>query len=188
LLADSGTVRQSNPYADSSLKSPGIGIGIVTTVVPLYLSELVPARDRGRAVGFMAAGAGIASVLATVIVWGTEKLNDSRQYKIPLEVQTAAPLALLALSLLLTESPFWLLSKGHLAKARRILTSIRVDNPMLVEAELSAAIASLQSSEDTTSSTNFWEILKPPHLKRTLTAGALISLSQVGGQIICGTY
>jgi hypothetical protein len=136
----------------------------------------------------MAAGAGIASVFATVIVWGTEKLNDSRQYKIPLAVQTAAPASLFALSFLLAESPFWLLINGRIDEARRILTSIRVDNPMLVEAEFSAMISGLQYSENTTSSTKFWEILQMPHLKRTLTAGALICLSQVGGQILCGTY
>jgi hypothetical protein len=149
---------------------------------------LVPARLRARAVGFTVAGAGSVSVIATVVVWATEKLNDRRQYMIPLAIQAAGPSVLLSLTLLLTESPIWLLKKGRLDEANANLTLLRTDNPMLVAAELSAALVSLQPNEEMTSNMKAIEILKPPHLKRTMTAGALASLSQVGGQILTLTY
>lgn len=161
---------------------------MITTAGPLYLSGLVPARVRARAVSFTVAGSGIISVVAVVVVWATEKLNDRRQYMIPLAIQAAAPVVLLSLTLLITESPFWLLKRGRLDEARANLTSIRTDNPMLVGAELSAALVSLHPNEEMTSNMKAIEILKPLHLKRTLTAGALVCLSQVGGQILTQTY
>jgi hypothetical protein len=59
---------------------------------------------------------------------------------------------LLSLTLLLTESPIWFLKKGRLDEAKANLTLLRTDNPMLVAAELSAALVSLQPNEEMTSS------------------------------------
>lgn len=121
-------------------------------------------------------------------MWATEKLNDKRQYQIPLAIQAAAPAVLLALTFLIEESPFWLLKKGRVEEARANLASLRINNPMLVEAELSAALIGLHSNQEVNSEVKSIEILKPNHLKRTMTAGALVSLSQVGGQILTLTY
>lgn len=154
----------------------------------MYISELIPARSRARAVGFTVAGSGAVSVIATVLVWGTEKINDSRQYKIPLAVQAAAPALLFILSLALTESPIWLLSKGRAEEAKAKLASLRAGNMRVVEAEISSAVIGLRSHEATSREVNPLEILKKPNLERTLFAGALLCLSQVGGQILVGTY
>jgi hypothetical protein len=112
---------------------------------------LVPARLRARAVGFTIAGAESVSDIATVVVWATEKLNDRRQYMVPLAIQAAGPSVLLFLTLLLTESPIWLLKKGRLDEANVNLALLRTDNSMLVAAELSAALVSLQPNEEMTS-------------------------------------
>ena len=163
-------------------------MSILTNIAPLYLSELVPVRNRARAVGFTIAGSGAVSVIATVVVWASEKINDSRQYKLPLIVQAAIPVLLFTLTLGLTESPMWLLSKGRMEEAKSNLSSIRAGNIRLVEAEISSALISLRLHEDTGVGINPTDILKQPHLERTLSSGALLCLGQVGGQILVGTY
>ena len=173
---------------DGELTSVDFGVSILTNTAPLYLSELVPVRHRARAVGLTIAGSGAVSVIATVVVWGTEKINDSRQYKVPLIVQAALSVLLFFLSFTLTESPLWLLSKGRVEEAKLNLSSIRAGNMRLVEAELSSALLSFRSQRDTETKINMVEILKQPHLERTISAGALLCLSQVGGQILVGTY
>ncbi|KAH8802764.1 MFS transporter [Xylogone sp. PMI_703] len=164
------------------------GISILTNIGPIYISELVPVRDRARAVGFTVAGSGAVSVIATVVVWGTEKINDTRQYKIPLAIQAAVPVLLLILSLALTESPTWLLSKGRVEEAKANLASLRGGNMRLVEAEISSALISLHSHEATAKEMNPYEIFTRSNLERTISAGALLCLSQVGGQILVSTY
>jgi MFS family permease len=161
---------------------------LITTVGPFHLSELVPARVRARTIGFTVSGSGISSVLAVLVVWATKKLNDQRQYMIALAIQVAAPVVLLSLTLLITESPFWLLKKGRLNEARDNLTSIRTDNPTLVKTELSATLVSLHPNKEMTSNMKSIEVLKPLHLELTLTAGALVCLFQVGRKILTQTY
>lgn len=164
-----------------------MGVSILTNVCPVYLSELIPANFRARAVGFTVAGSGVLSVVATVVVWATEKRRDQWQYKIPLLVQAVFPATLALLSLLLTESPIWLLAKGRHDDARRNLLLLRGGNAALVEKELALAAAALKSHSEQVN-VNVWEILKPANLERTISASAPLCLSQVGGQILVLTY
>ncbi|KIW85635.1 hypothetical protein Z517_01027 [Fonsecaea pedrosoi CBS 271.37] len=165
-----------------------LGISVLTTTAPLYLSELVPAHVRGRAVGFCVAGVGAVAIIATTIVWATERIDDERQYKIPLAVQAACPVAFGFLTFLCPESPLWYLQHGKLEEARRILMSIRNQKTDIVDAEISMYRITLEEEAEMRKQTRFWDILNRANLKRTLTAGALISASQVGGQILVGTY
>ncbi|QYS96915.1 MFS domain-containing protein [Trichoderma simmonsii] len=164
------------------------GISILTNIAPIYLSELVPANVRARAVGFAIAGSGAVSVIATVVVWGSAKILDHRQYIIPLAIQAALPVLLLALSFLLTESPIWLLGKGRTDEAKASLTVLRGGNSFLAEAELSIATVALRSTSEKKTAFKFWEILNLANLERTMSSAALLCLSQVGGQILVGTY
>jgi hypothetical protein len=189
LWDDSGIVSLSHPNLYTDLNSrTDFGISVVTNIAPINLSELVPAQLRARAVGFTVAGSGAVSVIATVVVWGSEKLADKRQYMIPLGIQALAPVILLFLSLFLTESPTWLLMHGRGEEAKRNLTSLRGGDAALAEAELGVVMVTLRSNDERRGSVKWWEILKPENLERTICSAALLCLSQVGGQILVGTY
>lgn len=165
-----------------------IGISILTNVTTIYQSDLVPAKVRARAVGFTVAGYAAASVLATVVVWATEKINDHRQYLIPLAIQAAIPALLFFLTLLINESPIWLINKGRINEARDNLASLRANNMAMVDSEVSSALVALRTDQEQQAARNSWDILKPPHLERTLSSGVLYCTSQVGGQILVSTY
>lgn len=161
---------------------------MLTTTAPLYLSELVPAHVRGRAIGFCVAGVSAVGVLATTVVWGTSRLTDARQYQIPLALQAAFPVGLGALTLLLPESPVWCIQKGKIDQARKTLMTIRNKQSHIVETELSMAQLAISADEDRTKNLQFWQILNRENLGRTLASGALLSLSQVCGQVLVLAY
>lgn len=161
-----------------------VGISILTTTAPLYLAEFVPADFRGRAIGLCFAGVAAVGVLATTVVWGTEKIKDERQYMIPLAIQAAVPVGLCLLTLLVPESPVWDIQHGRLDSARRTLLALRNNRADIVDAEISM----YQAANERTQASNFWHILDRENLQRTLSAGAILSASQASGQILILTY
>ncbi|KAK4942050.1 hypothetical protein LTR10_018086 [Elasticomyces elasticus] len=165
-----------------------IGISILTTVVPLFMSELVPAHVRGRAVGLAYAGSGLTSVIATIIVWGSSKLSDERQYRIPLGVQAGFAGVLFVVTLFLTESPTWLVSKGRTEDARTRLLALRKNNEVMVEHELQSIAAVLMEAAEAKSTVRFKEILKKKNLTRTFLASSYLPASQVCGQGLAISY
>ena len=89
----------------------GLAYGAAIAIAPLYLSDVVPARLRGRSVSSANVSAGkvtsrkrqlsimaqifaiVCNVLSTITVWGSSKRSDSLSYKIPLTVQCAVGLS-----------------------------------------------------------------------------------------------
>lgn len=166
-----------------------LGISIVTVNGPLWLTETVPAAFRGRAIGFCAAGNAGVAVLATTLVWGTQMIDDKRQYMIPLAIQAALPAAFAFLTLFTLESPTWLLSRGRTEEAKANLTSLRAYSAELVRAEFTAMEAALENERETSSPRMLaLEMFDKHNIKRTITAGAFLAASQVGGQILILTY
>jgi MFS family permease len=165
-----------------------MGVSILTNCSPIYISELVPAHVRARAVGLTVAGAGATSVIATVVVWATSKYTSHWQYSAPLAVQAALPVTFAILALLLTESPTWLVSHGRRDAARENLILLRGGNTAQAEREMCDIDHALCSTSEGGQTLHFWEILNRKNIQRTLIASAFISLGQVGGQILIGTY
>jgi MFS family permease len=145
---------------------------------------MVPVHVRGRAIGFCSAGVAAVAVAATTVVWGTQKINDDRSFKIPLAIQAACPVLFGLLTLLCPESPVWNIQHGNVDVARSTLMSIRNQQANVVEAEISMHKLAIAHDAERQSTVRFWDILRRVNLKRTLTAGALLSASQVGGQVL----
>ncbi|KAK6386129.1 hypothetical protein LTS17_001703 [Exophiala oligosperma] len=167
-----------------------LGVSVLTTAAPLYLTELAPAHFRARAVGFCVAGVAAVGVISTTIIWKTATIADNLQWKIPIALQAAIPVALGFLTLLCTESPLWYLQHDQLERAKSALLSIRNANVEVVEVELATmqAAALAEAERARQADVHFWDILKPRHIQRTLSAGALLCLGQVCGQILIMTY
>ena len=100
----------------------GIAVGIVAVAVPLYLSEVAPARIRGRSVGvfqlFLTGGILLAYIVDLLF---TPTGNWHAMFAIIL-----IPTAILFFSTLrLPETPRWLLAHRHDEKAKTVLYKTR---------------------------------------------------------------
>ncbi|AIQ11995.1 sugar porter family MFS transporter [Paenibacillus durus] len=107
----------------------GIGIGITSTLCPLYNAEIAPARFRGRLVAMnqMATVSGI--FLGSFLVFGVSSMgNDawdvSTGWRIMFGTGIVPGLLFLTLLFLVPESPRWLIKKGRAAEALPILLKI----------------------------------------------------------------
>ncbi len=123
----------------------GLGIGASTVAAPAYISEIAPAKDRGRLVGFYQ----FNIVLGILIAFFSNYLlsgigeNDWR-WMVGVE---AFPAIIYTLSVLtVPESPRWLLTKNRTVEAGQILATV---NPELSIEDLHAQmIASGDKVED----------------------------------------
>ena len=96
----------------------GVAVGIVAVAVPLYVAELVPARERGKYVAFFQLFLTFGILLAYAVDLYFTPTGDWRaMFSVVL-----IPACVLLLGMLkLPESPRWLLANGFPEKARQVL-------------------------------------------------------------------
>lgn len=116
----------------------GVGIGIVSIVSPIYISEVSPARVRGTMVSFYQLFITIGFLLAYLVNYlilkgadldATEPALASRMFNAEywrgmLGCETLPDLLFLAVIFFIPESPRWLIVKGRENKAVRIMQRI----------------------------------------------------------------
>lgn len=106
----------------------GLGIGILVTVCPMYLSEMSSAFHRGWLVGHHAIFLVFGYMLAAWVGFGcyfAQSKSSAFGWRFPLGLQCLPPLVLLLGSSWLPRSPRWLISKGRYDEARLVLERLR---------------------------------------------------------------
>ena len=168
----------------------GIGIGVASNVVPLYISEIAPTRIRGRLItyyqfaltfGILVAYLTNAGLLNYAL--GAGNTNDTGAWHAILVGETwrsmfgigAIPAILFLLGLFLVpESPRWLIQKDRLAEGIVILEKINGINAAQQDA------ANIRKNTSATKA-SYKELLSP-RWRRALIIGILLPLfSQFSG-------
>jgi sugar porter (SP) family MFS transporter len=165
-----------------------IMIAIGTTVSILYLSEVVPAKYRGRAVTSSSIFNLISGVIATVICNATHTRVGNTAYQIPLACQAILPTLLIPLTMMVPESPFWLLTNGREDEARRNLRKLRGYDDALVEDELRVMKVAYEAELTLTAGVKVLDLFRGGNLRRTLVSGSMYSVNQISGVILSTTY
>ncbi|KAJ3705102.1 hypothetical protein LUZ61_008807 [Rhynchospora tenuis] len=103
----------------------GIGVGFANQSVPVYLSEMAPARLRGMLnIGFQLMIT-IGILCANLINYGTSKITGGWGWRVSLAL-AAVPAAIITVgSLFLPDTPNSLIDRGHDEAARNMLRRIR---------------------------------------------------------------
>lgn len=97
----------------------GLGIGALSTVVPMYQSESIPKRIRGATVASYQLMITLGIWTAYMVNWGTEKTyKNSAQWRIPNGLSALWAILLGTTILLMPESPRFAYRKGKLEEAR----------------------------------------------------------------------
>ncbi|CAJ2630958.1 unnamed protein product [Trifolium pratense] len=149
----------------------GFGVGYCNQSVPVYLSEIAPAKIRGALnIGFqMMITIGI--LVANLINYGTSKLENGWRISLGLG---AVPAIMLCLgSLFLSDTPNSMIERGQSDAARKMLQKIRgIDN---VEEEFQDLI---NASEEAKNVEHPWKNITQPRYKPQLTFCSFIPFFQ----------
>ncbi|KAL8172178.1 hypothetical protein V2J09_023982 [Rumex salicifolius] len=103
----------------------GLGIGLAVTLIPIYISETAPADIRGTLNTLPQFTGSGGMFLAYCMIFGMS-LETSPSWKVMLGVLAIPSLFYLAFTVFyLPESPRWLVSKGKMVEAKKVLQKLR---------------------------------------------------------------
>lgn len=103
----------------------GVGVGFANQSVPVYLSEMAPAKLRGALnIGFqMAITIGILA--AGIINYGTAKIEGGWGWRLSLALAAVPAIVMTIGSFVLPDTPNSILERGNPEKARKMLQKVR---------------------------------------------------------------
>lgn len=136
LLGGAGMALASGPAAREvfclTRVLAGWGVGLVTAVAPVYQAEVSGVRERGWLVccqlTTMLAGLGLAYWVDYAFYFRPGEM----QWRVPVGMQCAFALYVLAVGMWLPDTPRWLMRSGRKARGRVVLARLRgreVDDP-----------------------------------------------------------
>ena len=168
----------------------GVGIGIVSIVSPIYISEVSPAKIRGTLVSLYQLAVTAGFLLAYLANWAIDagidpsaaadaglwsRMFNAEAWRGMLGSETLPALLFLFIIFFIPESPKWLIIKGKSSEATAVLSRI-----LGSEDEINAEVEATRSSsgEDKGS----WsDLLKPGILVAVLAGCAIAILGQFMG-------
>lgn len=160
----------------------GLGVGLVSALVPLYQSETAPKWIRGLIVGSYQLSITIGILLAAIINNATKGRNDTGSYRIPIAVQFAWSLILTIGMFILPETPRHLIRSGKPEKAANSLSRLRrlPEDHVAIRDELSEIQAN-HEFELTLGKGTYMDCFRGGVRKRLLTGCGLQALQQLTG-------
>ncbi|XP_027344497.1 probable plastidic glucose transporter 1 isoform X2 [Abrus precatorius] len=160
----------------------GLGIGVNTVLVPIYISEVAPTKYRG-ALGSLCQIGTCLGIIASLFL-GIAAENDPHWWRTMLYI-ASIPGFLVALGMqFAVDSPRWLCKAGRINDAKKVVSEL------WGEAEVDSAIKEFQSvsKNDGSDLDSRWsEILEEPHSRGALCA--LYLIDREGRQkLLVGSY
>ncbi|KAJ5222951.1 uncharacterized protein N7469_009191 [Penicillium citrinum] len=160
----------------------GLGVGLLSATIPLYQSETAPKWIRGTIVGAYQLAITFGLLLAAIVNNSTKNRNDTGCYRIPVAVQFAWAIILVAGMIVLPETPRFLIKQDRHEEAAKALARLRridVNDSAIIE-EL-AEIQANHEFELRLGKASYWEIVRGSLGKRLATGMAVQALQQLAG-------
>jgi SP family xylose:H+ symportor-like MFS transporter len=154
----------------------GIGVGIASMVVPMYIAEIAPPKRRGALVGNYQ----LAIVIGIVVVYfvnyfialqGDAAWNLNIGWRWMFGSEIIPSILFLTFIFLIPESPRWLFQKGETTKAIAVLQKLNTTEEV---AQVQSEIENSLHQEDK----NQWKHLSNPTFKKALFVGIGLSVLQ----------
>ncbi|KAK9311888.1 general substrate transporter, partial [Lipomyces starkeyi] len=106
----------------------GLCIGVISTLVPIYQSEIAPRKIRGRLVSFQQFAIALGMVIQYFIQFGCSFFHSNAVFRLPWAIQIVPAIFLFTGLFWLPRSPRWLASKDHWDTVLQVLAFLRTPN------------------------------------------------------------
>ncbi|KAH6648201.1 sugar transporter [Truncatella angustata] len=170
----------------------GLGVGGLSGVMSVYVSENAPPKIRGRIAGLFQEMLVIGSTFAYWLDYGVAKHipTGTKQWRIPVAIQLIPGGLMLVGLCFLKESPRWLAKKGRNEKAHESLAHVRcrgMEDPLIL-AEMAEIRAAVEEEHLEMEGFSWKEIFAPANRKRFVLAFFVMFWQQFSGTNSIGYY
>ncbi|KAL8724438.1 MAG: hypothetical protein Q9166_007960 [cf. Caloplaca sp. 2 TL-2023] len=171
----------------------GFGVGFVSAIIILYMSECSPRKIRGAVVSGYQFAITIGLLLAACVDYATQDRQDTGSYRIPIAIQMLWALFLGFGIAVLPESPRYFVKRGKLDDAAKSLSRLR-GQPIVsdfVQHELAEIVANHEYELQVVPQGTYWSswancfkgsLMKPSsNLRRTILGTSMQMMQQWTG-------
>ncbi|KAK9357209.1 general substrate transporter [Lipomyces starkeyi] len=165
----------------------GFCIGLTSTLIPIYQSEIAPRKVRGRIVTLYHFGISVGILVMYFVQYGCSFLNSQAVFRLPWALQTIPAILLFFGLLSLPRSPRWLASKDRWDQVLHVLALLRTpdcninDNLVLAEYREIEEQIRIEREEH---SNSYSELFSKKMRKRVFLGMAVQGFSQLTGVIL----
>ncbi|KAJ5923679.1 hypothetical protein N7454_008924 [Penicillium verhagenii] len=187
-----GVVIQASTYSLAQILVgrivTGVGIGIYTGTVPMYVSESSSATKRGQLVLVEGVFALSGLAIASWVNFGMFYTTGSVSWRFPIALQLIFIAIILSLTPWLPESPRYLVKKGRIEEATAIMARLMglPQDDTSVSKEIAVIQAALARSSQ--HSANPFSMNENRHLQRLLVAASGTMITQMTGINVIAGY
>lgn len=170
----------------------GLGIGGMSSITPVFVSENAPAQYRGRIAGLFQEFLVIGSTFAYWLGYGVSlhMPANTKQWRVPVAIQLI-PGGLMFIGLFfLKESSRWLMKQGRREEAIHSLAYIRnaPENSEEVQKEIAEIYAAIEEETALTEGVTWKECLQKSNRYRFFVAFCMMFCQQFSGTNSIGYY
>ncbi|KAK9472097.1 general substrate transporter [Dipodascopsis tothii] len=108
----------------------GVGVGMLSTIVPVYQSEISPAEHRGRLACIEFTGNIVGYSSSVWVDYICSFFDNNLSWRVPLFIQCVMGLLLCVGSLVICETPRWLLDNDYDAEGLAVIANLHSDGDM----------------------------------------------------------
>ncbi|KAJ5392052.1 hypothetical protein N7509_007542 [Penicillium cosmopolitanum] len=170
----------------------GLGIGGMSSITPVFVSENCPPEQRGRIAGLFQEFLVIGSTFAYWLDYGVALRipEGTSQWRIPVAIQLIPGGLMLIGLFFLKESPRWLMKQGRQEEALKSLAYIRneTEDSEEVQREMAEIRAAIDEETLATEGVTWKECLQPSNRYRFMIAFVMMFWQQFSGTNSIGYY
>lgn len=146
----------------------GLAWGVFATIGPAYASEVCPTALRGYLTIYVNMCWAIGQFIAAGVMYALVNRPDEWSYRIPFALQWIWPVPLIVICWFAPESPWYLVRKDQLEKAKRSLYRLGGDKTEdQINGQLAMLVHTTKIEMAIEEGTRYWDCFKGVDLRRT---------------------
>ncbi|KAI4863399.1 general substrate transporter [Hypoxylon rubiginosum] len=171
----------------------GFACGQILSVVPIYIAEISPPKQRGFVVGLQGMAIACGFAIANWIGYGGSYASGDAQWRITLSMQIPAAVCLAVGIFFVPFSPRWLIQQDRHEEARRILLRFHdtdedhdLVNQEMIQIREQMNFEKMQNNPSWFAAVG--QLFSRQYLRRTMTASFILTMSQLSGSQVIQNF